>query len=57
MEDLKFDEDLIEMPSRETFNEWIRLGEERARKRKRRKIIIATVIALAVIIGIVIWFK
>ena len=57
MEDLKFDEDLIEMPSRETFDEWIRLGEERARKRKRRKIIITTVIALAVIIGIVIWFK
>ena len=55
MEDLKFDEDLIEMPSRETFNEWIRLGEERARKRKRRKIIIAVIVA--VVIGIVIWFK
>lgn len=45
----------IEMPSEETWKEWIRLGEERYRKRRRRKMIIATAVAVAIIIGVIIY--
>lgn len=40
----------IEMPSRETFDEWIRLGEAKYRKRQRIKwAIIGTAVALAIV--------
>lgn len=42
-------EDLIEMPSKETFQEWIELGEQKYRKRVRRKRILSACAAVLII--------